>query len=52
MFRVIIATLATSSYLILAGGLRDYFTHIIVDEAGQALESEVWIPIGLLFLIL
>ncbi|KAF7627280.1 J domain-containing protein [Meloidogyne graminicola] len=46
MFRVIISTLATSSYLILAGGLRDYFTHIIVDEAGQALESEAWIPIG------
>uniref|UniRef100_A0A1I8BTE6 RNA helicase n=1 Tax=Meloidogyne hapla TaxID=6305 RepID=A0A1I8BTE6_MELHA len=46
MFRVIITTLATSSYLILAGGLRDYFTHIIVDEAGQALESEAWIPIG------
>lgn len=64
MFRVIISTLATSSYLILAGGLRDYFTlvlfifflillfrHIIVDEAGQALESEAWIPIGLFLLL-
>jgi len=29
MFRVIIATLATSSYLILAGGLRDYFTFVL-----------------------
>ncbi|KAH7730104.1 RNA helicase [Aphelenchoides avenae] len=46
MFRVIICTLSTSSYLISAGGLRGFFTHIFVDEAGQATEPETWIPIG------
>lgn len=61
MFRVIICTLSTSSYLISAGGLRGFFTyaanvpnspvtclfrHIFVDEAGQATEPESWIPIG------
>lgn len=38
MFRVIICTLSTSSYLVSAGGLRGFFTHIFVDESGQATE--------------
>jgi len=46
MFRIIISTLSTSSYLISADGLRGYFTHIFVDEAGQATEADTWIPIG------
>uniref|UniRef100_A0A914GRM9 RNA helicase n=1 Tax=Globodera rostochiensis TaxID=31243 RepID=A0A914GRM9_GLORO len=46
MFRVIISTLSTASYLISAGGLRGFFTHVIVDEASQATEADNWIPIG------
>ncbi|KAL3117259.1 hypothetical protein niasHT_007662 [Heterodera trifolii] len=46
MFRVIISTLSTSSYLVSAGGLRGFFTHLIVDEASQATEADTWIPIG------
>ncbi|CAD5233628.1 unnamed protein product [Bursaphelenchus xylophilus] len=40
-YKVIICTLATSSRL-----CGDQFTHIFVDEAGQACECEIWIPIG------
>lgn len=29
-----------------AGGFGNYFSHIIIDEAGQAAEHEAWIPIG------
>uniref|UniRef100_A0A915LTH7 RNA helicase n=2 Tax=Meloidogyne incognita group TaxID=654580 RepID=A0A915LTH7_MELJA len=42
--RVIICTLNTSTYLI-NGGLNDCFTHIIIDEAGQADELEALIPL-------
>uniref|UniRef100_A0A1I7RJL1 Helicase ATP-binding domain-containing protein n=1 Tax=Bursaphelenchus xylophilus TaxID=6326 RepID=A0A1I7RJL1_BURXY len=40
-YRIIITTLATSVRL-----LSETFTHIIADEAGQALEAEIWIPLG------
>ncbi|KAI1726516.1 AAA domain-containing protein [Ditylenchus destructor] len=46
MFRIIITTLSTSSYLTSAGGLRGFFTHIFMDEAGQATEADTWLPIG------
>lgn len=43
-YRVIMCTLSASSYLC-TGGLQDCFSHIIVDEAGQALEVDTLIPI-------
>uniref|UniRef100_A0A7E4UPN3 RNA helicase n=1 Tax=Panagrellus redivivus TaxID=6233 RepID=A0A7E4UPN3_PANRE len=46
VFRIVVTTLTASAYLNMAGGLRGYFSHIFVDEAGQATEQETWIPIG------
>ncbi|KAI1726283.1 AAA domain-containing protein [Ditylenchus destructor] len=43
-YRVIISTLSASSYLV-SGGLKGFFSHIIVDEAGQADELDTLIPI-------
>ncbi|CAD5230209.1 unnamed protein product [Bursaphelenchus okinawaensis] len=40
-YRIIICTLATSARLV-----GNYFSHLIIDEAGQANECELWIPIG------
>lgn len=44
-FRVTICTLTSSIYLYL-GGLREKFTHIIIDEAPQASELDTLVPIG------
>uniref|UniRef100_A0A915CYP4 DNA2/NAM7 helicase helicase domain-containing protein n=1 Tax=Ditylenchus dipsaci TaxID=166011 RepID=A0A915CYP4_9BILA len=43
-YRVIVSTLSASSYLV-SGGLKGNFSHIIVDEAGQADELDTLIPI-------
>ncbi|KAG8993202.1 hypothetical protein FRB90_000746 [Tulasnella sp. 427] len=47
LYRVIISTCASSSLLHGVGVPDDHFTHIFVDEAGQASEPEVMIPIKL-----
>lgn len=44
-YRIIVATLVTSSKLVSAGLPPGYFTHVIVDEAGHALEPECVIPL-------
>ncbi|CAD5230201.1 unnamed protein product [Bursaphelenchus okinawaensis] len=41
-YRIVITTLSSAVRLV-----GEKFTHIIVDEAGQAMESELWIPIGI-----
>ncbi|CAG0918824.1 unnamed protein product [Notodromas monacha] len=45
--RVVITTCSTARLLIDAGVRRDFFTHIFLDEAGQALVSEALIPLTL-----
>ncbi|KAJ8039004.1 putative helicase with zinc finger domain [Holothuria leucospilota] len=45
--RVVVTTLATSIHLVNIPELRGHFTHIFIDEAGQALETETMIPLGL-----
>lgn len=48
-YRIIVVTLVTSSKLVSAGLPVNHFTHVIVDEAGHALEPECDIPLmGLL----
>lgn len=44
-FRVIISTLISASVPYAIGLPRGHFTHVFVDEAGQASEPEVMIPI-------
>ncbi|XP_071490369.1 3'-5' exoribonuclease HELZ2-like [Diadema antillarum] len=44
---IVIATLRTAVHLTRDDSLREYFTHIIIDEAGQALETEAIIPLQL-----
>lgn len=44
--RIVIVTLATSLALTNLG-IKDYFTHIFVDEAAQALEAETVMPLTL-----
>ncbi|KAI3413943.1 Helicase MOV-10 [Globodera pallida] len=47
-YRIVVCTLLCSTYLAL-GGMKDQFSHIIVDEAGQASELDTLVPIvGLL----
>ncbi|XP_052069643.1 probable helicase with zinc finger domain [Mytilus californianus] len=45
--RIIITTLSTARYLCDLNLARDAFSHIIVDEAAQALEAECLIPLSL-----
>lgn len=44
-FRVIVATCISSSLPYAMGAPRNHFTHIFIDEAGQALEPEAMISI-------
>ncbi|KAH7711984.1 putative RNA helicase SDE3-like protein [Aphelenchoides avenae] len=44
---VVICTLAAATYLISGGIQRGHFTHIIIDEAGQATVPEVLVPLSL-----
>ena len=45
--RVVITTLAMSQHLLELQLNRGFFTHILVDEAAQALEPEALIPLAL-----
>ena len=45
--RVVIATLATSQLLLELHLSHGIFTHILIDEAAQALEPEALIPLAL-----
>ncbi|KAI6197930.1 hypothetical protein M3Y94_01283800 [Aphelenchoides besseyi] len=45
-YKVVVCTLGCSSHLMRVGVKRGFFTHIIIDEAGQCSEAEIWIPIG------
>ncbi len=45
--RVVIATLAMSKHLFDLRLNHGFFTHILVDEAAQALEPEALIPLAL-----
>lgn len=48
---IVVTTLATSIHLVaLSKGqktVKGYFGYIVIDEAGQALETEAMIPLGL-----
>ncbi|KAF5329141.1 hypothetical protein D9611_013223 [Ephemerocybe angulata] len=44
-FRVVVATCVSASMLAGVGVPRGWYTHIFVDEAGQATEPEVFIPV-------
>lgn len=46
MHRVTVGTLGCLGLLYNMGFPRGHFTHVIVDEAGQATEPEVLIPMG------
>ncbi|XP_066291041.1 3'-5' exoribonuclease HELZ2-like [Branchiostoma lanceolatum] len=45
--RIVIVTLTTSMYLIRMGIKRGHFTHILLDEAAQAMECETILPLCL-----
>ncbi|XP_019640358.1 PREDICTED: helicase with zinc finger domain 2-like [Branchiostoma belcheri] len=45
--RIVIVTLTTSMYLIRMGIKRGHFTHILLDEAAQAMECETLLPLCL-----
>ncbi|KAI8909669.1 P-loop containing nucleoside triphosphate hydrolase protein [Gorgonomyces haynaldii] len=47
-FRVIVSTCTTSSVLAAIGLPKAHFTHVFIDEAGQALEPEAMIPLNAL----
>eukprot|EP00095_Tigriopus_kingsejongensis_P007852 maker-scaffold62_size438377-snap-gene-2.15 protein:Tk07852 transcript:maker-scaffold62_size438377-snap-gene-2.15-mRNA-1 annotation:"helicase with zinc finger protein domain" len=44
---IVVATLSTSRYLNGIGLVPGHFTHILVDEAAQAMECEALMPLGL-----
>jgi len=45
-YRVVICTLGCSTHIISRNIPPGFFSHIFLDEAGQAGESEIWIPLG------
>ena len=47
-FRIIVSTCVTAGVLYSLGLPVDHFTHVFIDEAGQATEPEALIPLGLL----
>lgn len=50
--RVTIGTCSTLGVLYNIGFPQGHFTHVLVDEAGQATEPEIMVPLGWFFLIL
>ncbi len=44
--RITVGTCVTLGGLYSLGFPKGHFTHIIVDEAGQAMEPEILIPLG------
>eukprot|EP00057_Strongylocentrotus_purpuratus_P026536 XP_011681010.1 PREDICTED: uncharacterized protein LOC579093 [Strongylocentrotus purpuratus] len=44
---IVVITLNTAVHLTKTATLRGYFSHIVIDEAGQALETEAIIPLAL-----
>ena len=44
---IIVTTLVTADMLIKCGVKPDFFTHIFIDEAAQAMEVETLIPLSL-----
>ncbi|KAM1216197.1 probable RNA helicase SDE3 [Malus sylvestris] len=48
-YRIIICTYTSASLIYAEGVRRGYFSHIILDEAGQASEPETMIPISSLY---
>ncbi|KAI6226899.1 hypothetical protein M3Y95_00670000 [Aphelenchoides besseyi] len=45
-YRVVISTIACTTHIINAGVSETHFSHIFIDEAGQASEAEFWIPVA------
>uniref|UniRef100_A0A672GX04 RNA helicase n=1 Tax=Salarias fasciatus TaxID=181472 RepID=A0A672GX04_SALFA len=45
-YKIIVTTLYTASRLVTEGVHEGHFTHVFVDEAGQALETECLIPLA------
>lgn len=46
-YRILVVTLVSSGRLVSAGFPLGHFTHVFIDEAGQAMEPEVLIPLQL-----
>ncbi|XP_064477972.1 probable helicase with zinc finger domain isoform X2 [Ornithodoros turicata] len=46
-YRVVITTLSSSRMLLNSGVRKGFFTHILIDEAAQVMESECILPIAL-----
>lgn len=46
-YRIIISTCTTSGQLFSLGLRAGHFTHVFIDEAGQATEPECLVPMGL-----
>ena len=42
---LVLITLSAAAHLTKVSTLRGFFTHIVIDEAGQALETEAIIPL-------
>ena len=45
-YRIVVMTLVTSGRLSMANFPKHHFTHVFVDEAGQALEPQIYIPLS------
>lgn len=46
-YRIIVSTCSTSGQLFSLGLRAGHFTHVFIDEAGQATEPECLVPMGL-----
>ena len=45
-FRIVVTTVVTAGHLVTYGVARGHFSHIFIDESGQAHEPEAIIPIA------
>ena len=45
-YRIVVTTVVTAGHLVTYGVARGHFSHIFIDEAGQAHEPEAIIPIA------